>query len=153
MKYKVVLFAAMLSCGETTSDELTETTELVVLGSTVTRGKGCGAGHDQVFRYVAVADGPLGAQSGLYDCFADAHFMGLVLEQDLPAPVQVTVLAFRQSDYLRANENGALEADARTPERARTYAATWTFDCTATQRYRARTFATCAPPRVAASGS
>ena len=106
-------FAAIfaLACGGTTSDAtIPPITGIVIRGDALTRGRGCGQGPGQVFKYAAVvfgqtdrtnngapvvpSGGPredvndydLPVTAGVFDCYTDATFVQLPAQPDPSNP-------------------------------------------------------------------
>lgn len=137
----VALGVGAPACSGTTSSTTTAVEPAIVLrGTDLTRGLGCGTGATQVFKYAAVlsqSGTPLAG--GVYDCFADAAFVKPAVLFDSEVTVEVflfTEAAFRaKSDAITSARSNKIQLAASSP--------TWTSQCTAVYRPDVLSYASC----------
>ena len=149
--------AAGAACGSGGgADSLPPITGVVVRAESLTTGRGCGRGAEQVFKYAAVLVGR--GDNGLfdrfiagnvYDCFADGLFV------DLPASggafeYRVQIFAYNEAAFLPASSEVA--AKAQTVTGLRTTSPTYTTTCNAVQLDLVQTLAVCKPLSLGTGG-
>ena len=132
---------ALACSGSTTSTTTAVEPAIVLRGTDLTSGLGCGTGPTQVFKYATVLSQfgtPLAG--GVYDCFADAAFVKPPVALDSEVTVEVflfTEAAFRAAgDAVTTARTNKAQLAASNP--------TWTSSCTAVYRPDVLTFASCA---------
>jgi hypothetical protein len=147
--------ALVTACsGDSTTVASATATSIVVRADALVAGRGCGKGADQIFKYVATVDPPSDSTqvplSEIYDCFADATFVGLA-PSATNRPFGLHIHGFNAADFTK-NE-GAIRAAVAQVASNETGAltslnglATWRTDCSATQQTSVTVLAICPDP-------
>ena len=140
------------------SDVLPPITGVIVRAESLTTGRGCGRGAEQVFKYAAVLLGQGAAGTydrfiagNVYDCFADGLFV------DLPASggafdYRVHIYAYNEAAYRAAGGDKTVPPKAQTVTELRTTNPTLTTICSAVQIDLVQTLAVCKPLLLGTSG-
>lgn len=148
--------AISAACGSAgASDTLPPITGVIVRAESLTTGRGCGRGPEQVFKYAAVLLGK-GTTSydqfvagNVYDCFADGLFV------DLPASggafdYKLQIYAYNEAAFTSAG--GTVAAKAQTVTELKTTNPTFTTTCNAVQIDLVQTLAVCKPLSLGTAG-
>lgn len=150
-----VLSGGTVACsGTDAQDTYVPITGVLVRAETLTRGRGCGVGANQIFKYAAVVLGRNPSSSAfdvflagnVYDCFADGQFVGLPASGGL-FDYTLQIYAYNELAY-RAAGDAAIRAAATNPAQLPTTNPTFTTTCQATQLKLAQALAVCQPLTV-----
>lgn len=167
-KFALAPWVALLAAGATglisaacgsagASDTLPPITGVIVRAESLTTGRGCGRGPEQVFKYAAVLLGKSSATTfdrfiagNVYDCFADGLFV------DLPASggsfdYKVQIYAYNEAAFTSAGA-ASLAAKAQTVTDLKTTNPTFTTTCNAVQIDLVQTLAVCKPLSLGTGG-
>jgi hypothetical protein len=164
----IVVLASGAVAGCTTSAAATLYTPITgiqISAADVVSGRGCGAGSEQVYKYVAVLSYHMDAcafASGSFDCFADGIFSNLAFDSGSQM-FDVSIYAYNQASFPRAleclansvprDQKGVCDGGADMTIQACETSANWTAKCTATQVQGVTTLAACAPLEPPDAGS
>jgi hypothetical protein len=172
---------ATIACATTgTTTAYTPITGIVIASSALVSGYGCGAGDDQVFRYVATISFAASADAApeapvtgvpstnIFDCFTDGVFENLPTSSNGSQAFTVSVFAYNKKSYDQASlpsdlgcvpgmaADGAVCVDgSQSVTRREEELASWTATCTATQLAGVPVLAVCPPlaaPNAAVDG-
>jgi hypothetical protein len=145
-------FVACSGSGSTTG--IPPITGIVIRAETLTTGRGCGQGPDQLFKYAAIVygytEGPVDVKgsyrtavtAGVYDCFADGTFVELP-ETGGSFTYRLEVFAYSEPAYNAAR--ATIEGAGTNGDAYRSANPTWTTVCTATQQANVQALAVCDP--------
>jgi len=149
--------AAGAACGSAGgSDTLTPITGVVIRAESLTTGRGCGRGAEQVFKYAAVLLGQTSVDTydrfiagNVYDCFADGLFV------DVPASggvfkYKVQIYAYNEAAF--GAGASTIAAKAQTVTELKTTSPTFTTTCDAEQLDLVQTLAVCKPLSLGTAG-
>jgi hypothetical protein len=157
----LVALAGAASCSSAgTTEIVAPITGIMVRAETVTRGRGCGLGATQVFRYVAVVFGrnPTNTAAfdqfvagNVYDCFTDAQFVQLPVSGGT-TDYQVRVYAYNATAYEAAGD-ARIRAAATNPSNLPATNPTFSTTCSAQQILDVQTLAVCQPLTAGSAGA
>lgn len=158
----LVALAGTASCSSAgTTQAVLPVTGITVRAESVTRGRGCGRGAAQIFRYVAVVFGrnPTNTASfdqlvggNVYDCFTDAQFVQLPVSGGTN-DYQVQIYAYSAAAYEAAGDARIRAAAAGNPADLPSTGPTLSTTCSAQQITDVQTVAACEPLAQGASGA
>ena len=146
------LACVLVGCPTTaTTTTYTPITGILIQASTVTAGRGCGTGDDQVYRYavtLAYSSSPNAPfLSNVFECFADGLFSNLPASDSGSDSFIVTIYAFNQASFppvinpCEPQNSCPAEAPSQVIEEASE--ANWTTICSAEQIAGVSSLAVC----------
>lgn len=156
----VALGGASACSSGTTTTAVLPITGVTVRAEAVTRGRGCGPGATEIFKYVVVAFGrnPNNTASydqflagNVYDCFLDAQFAQLPASGGT-TDYQLRIYAYNQAAFLAAGD-ARVRAAAGNPADLPATNPTLSTTCVAQQIQDVQTLAVCQPLAAGASGA
>lgn len=153
--FSCALVAMFVACsGSGSSTGIPPITGIVIRAETLTTGRGCGRGENQLFKYAAIVygytEGPIDVKgsyrtpvtAGVYDCFADGTFVELP-QTGGSFTFRLEVFAYSESAFVAAR--ATIEAAGTNGDALRATSPTWTTTCTATQLRDVQALAVCEP--------